>query len=108
VVQEALTNVVKHARTGSCQVLLGCRDDELIIEVTDDGAGLPAAELAGAVAGPRDSIARAVGGSLPGGGHGIIGMRERVTLLGGEFSAGPRPGSGFGVRARIPLPPRGA
>ncbi len=107
VVQEALTNVVKHARTGSCQVLLGCRDDELIIEVTDDGAGLPAAELASAVAGPRDSIARALGGSLPGGGHGIIGMRERVTLLGGEFSAGPRPGSGFGVRARIPLPPRG-
>jgi glucose-6-phosphate-specific signal transduction histidine kinase len=42
--------------------------------------------------------------SLPGAGHGIIGMRERVTLLGGEFSAGPLPGYGFRVSARIPLP----
>jgi hypothetical protein len=42
--------------------------------------------------------------TLPGAGHGIIGMRERVTLLGGEFSAGPLPGYGFRVSARIPLP----
>jgi signal transduction histidine kinase len=42
--------------------------------------------------------------SLPGAGHGIIGMRERVTLLGGEFSAGPLSGYGFRVSARIPLP----
>jgi hypothetical protein len=42
--------------------------------------------------------------SLPGAGHGIIGMRERVSLLGGEFSAGPLPGYGFRVSARIPLP----
>ena len=48
IVQEALTNVVKHARTSSCRVLLGYRDDELTIEVTDNGAGMPAPELAGA------------------------------------------------------------
>jgi signal transduction histidine kinase len=44
------------------------------------------------------------GSALGGSGHGIIGMRERVTLLGGEFSAGPRSGYGFQVIARIPLP----
>jgi signal transduction histidine kinase len=139
IVQEALTNVVKHARTSSCRVLLGYRDDELIIEVTDNGAGMPASELAGgglsggglarhgsaapngaalmsrngtslhgvdvldgAPAPPDDGPAPVA--SLPGAGHGIIGMRERVTLLGGEFSAGPLPGYGFRVSARIPLP----
>jgi len=145
IVQEALTNVVKHARTSSCRVLLGYRDDELTIEVTDSGAGMPASELSGgglSGAGPagrglaRDGFAVANGtalmsrngtsphgvgvldgalappddgpvpvvASLPGAGHGIIGMRERVSLLGGEFSAGPLPGYGFRVSARIPLP----
>jgi signal transduction histidine kinase len=135
IIQEALTNVVKHARTSSCRVLLGYRDDELTIEVTDNGAGMPVPELAGAgvsqhgTAAPngtglmaRNATARhgaglldgapstpgirltASVGSLPGAGHGIIGMRERVTLLGGEFSAGPLPGYGFQVSARIPLP----
>jgi signal transduction histidine kinase len=118
IVQEALTNVVKHARTSSCQVLIGYGHDELILEVTDNGAGL--AEPAGAgishhlmgVTGGglasgggtaldvRPVLASALGGS----GHGIIGMRERVTLLGGEFRAGPRTGYGFQVIARIPLP----
>jgi signal transduction histidine kinase len=99
IVQEALTNVVKHARTGSCRVLIGYGRDELVLEVTDNGAGLPAMALAGDAApdfGPRDAI----GGS----GHGIIGMRERVSLLGGEFGAGPLPGYGFQVSAHIPLP----
>jgi signal transduction histidine kinase len=149
IVQEALTNVVKHARTSSCRVLLGYRDDELTIEVTDNGAGMPASELSGtglagtglagaglagdgltrhgfAVANgialmSRNGTSRpgvgVLGGapappddgpvpvaSLPGAGHGIIGMRERVSLLGGEFSAGPLPGYGFRVSARIPLP----
>jgi signal transduction histidine kinase len=144
IVQEALTNVVKHARTSSCRVLLGYRDDELTIEVTDNGAGMPASELSGGglsgagLAGgglARHGFAVANGAalmarngtsphgvdvldgapappddgpvpvaSLPGAGHGIIGMRERVTLLGGEFSAGPLPGYGFRVSARIPLP----
>jgi len=99
IVQEALTNVVKHARTGSCQVLIGYGRDELVLEVTDNGAGLPAMALAGDTIpdfGPPDAI----GGS----GHGIIGMRERVSLLGGEFGAGPLPGYGFQVSAHIPLP----
>ena len=60
--------------------------------------------LDGAPASPDDSPAPASVASLPGAGHGIIGMRERVTLLGGEFSAGPLPGYGFRVSARIPLP----
>ncbi len=144
IIQESLTNVVKHAQTGSCRVLLGRRDDELTIEVTDNGAGMPAGELAGAAAShhgtaalagtalisrnggarhgvgildgapaePAASLPGAIPGALPGvlpgAGHGIIGMRERVTLLGGEFSAGPLPGYGFRVRARIPLPPSSA
>jgi signal transduction histidine kinase len=129
IVQEALTNVVKHARTSSCQVLIGYGHDELILEVTDNGTGLPAMAGAGishhrstpALAGglasdagqgadgptlarpawnPSDELA----GDIGGGGHGIIGMRERVSLLGGEFSAGPLPGYGFQVSAHIPLP----
>jgi signal transduction histidine kinase len=143
IVQEALTNVVKHAHTSSCRVLLCYRDDELTIEVTDNGTGMPAPEPAGGgLAGGGLAGGRSGGGlgghgtmahngtalmsrygvavlddapeprdvgsvpvaNLPGAGHGIIGMRERVTLLGGEFSAGPLPGYGFQVSARIPLP----
>jgi signal transduction histidine kinase len=115
IVQEALTNVVKHAQTSSCRVLLGYRDDELTIEVTDNGAGMPMPELVGAGVAllsrsgtvPDDAPAGLGGGfalGLPGAGHGIIGMRERVSLLGGEFSAGPLPGYGFRVSACIPLP----
>jgi signal transduction histidine kinase len=99
IVQEALTNVVKHARTSACQVLIGYGRDELVLEVTDNGAGLPAMALAGDVA-PRHGLQDAIGGS----GHGIIGMRERVSLLSGEFSAGPLPGYGFQVSAHLPLP----
>jgi signal transduction histidine kinase len=115
IVQEALTNVVKHARTSSCRVLIGYGQDELILEVTDNGAGLPV--MAGAGASQHGSgMALADGGpaladravlpavSIGGSGHGIIGMRERVSLLGGEFSAGPLPGYGFQVSAHIPLP----
>ena len=108
IVQEALTNVVKHARTSSCRVLIGYGQDELILEVTDNGAGLPV--MAGAGASQHGSgMALADGAVLPavsigGSGHGIIGMRERVSLLGGEFSAGPLPGYGFQVSAHIPLP----
>jgi signal transduction histidine kinase len=115
IVQEALTNVVKHARTSSCRVLIGYGQDELILEVTDNGAGLPV--MAGAGVSQRgSSMVLADGGpalaggailpavSIGGSGHGIIGMRERVSLLGGEFSAGPLPGYGFQVSAHIPLP----
>jgi signal transduction histidine kinase len=84
IVQEALTNTLKHARAANVQVTIGYADSRLGLEILDDGAG-------GEVTGP---------------GRGIIGMRERVGLLGGELSAGPRAGGGFGVRATIPL--RGA
>ncbi|HEX2745034.1 MAG TPA: histidine kinase [Streptosporangiaceae bacterium] len=131
IVQEALTNVVKHARTSSCQVLIGYGREELILEVTDNGAGLAELATAGishhrmgmtgpasgggtaldvrpgpgwSVAGGIGGVAGGIGGVAGGSGHGIIGMRERVTLLGGEFSAAPRPGYGFQVIARIPLP----
>jgi len=115
IVQEALTNVVKHARASSCRVLIGYGQDELILEVTDNGAGLPAMAGAGV---PGSSLAVGGGGpvllaessapgwrapDVAGSGHGIIGMRERVSLLGGEFSAGPLPGYGFQVSAHIPL-----
>ena len=119
IVQEALTNVVKHARTNSCRVLIGYGQDELILEVTDNGAGLSAMTGAGVSARSLALAGAGLGGggltaepggvvlpavSIGGSGHGIIGMRERVSLLGGEFSAGPLPGYGFQVSAHIPLP----
>jgi signal transduction histidine kinase len=82
IIQEAVTNVVRHAGTGQCQVCIGRQDGQLSIEVTDSGRG----------------------GSAAGTGYGITGMRERAALLGGDFSAGPRPGGGFRVTARLPLP----
>jgi signal transduction histidine kinase len=93
IVQEALTNVVKHARASACEVLLRYTDAELIAEVTDGGAGVPV------LVGAGDWSAQASGG------HGIIGMRERLALVGGQLTVGPLPGYGFQVRARIPLPP---
>ncbi len=89
IIQEALTNVVKHAGTGArCVVSLWYTDADLVIRVTDDG-GLPVAFPGVAAAGT---------------GHGIVGMRERVHLCGGTFSAGPLPDSGFQVTATLPLP----
>ena len=82
IIQEAVTNVVRHAGTGHCQVAIDQRDGQLSIEVTDSGRG----------------------GSMAGTGYGIIGMRERSTLLGGDFSAGPRPDGGFRVAIRLPVP----
>jgi signal transduction histidine kinase len=83
IVQEALTNVLKHAGPASAQVTIGCAADAVTIEVTDDGPGTASAPVTG-------------------GGHGLAGMRERVALFGGEVAAGPRPGGGFAVRARLP------
>jgi signal transduction histidine kinase len=82
IVQEALTNVVKHAGTGHGRVIVTYSDATVAIEVTDDGAG---------AAGGGDE------------GHGLIGMRERVALYGGEFSAGPLPGRGYRVSASLPI-----
>ena len=87
IVQEALTNVVKHAGEARAQVTVGYRDQEVTVEVTDDGRGV------GALAGDGRA----------GVGHGLIGMRERVAAFGGDLEVGPRPGGGFRVAARLPL-----
>ena len=87
IVQEALTNVVKHAGPATAQVTICYRDQEVAVEVTDDGRGV------GAVAGD----------GRRGTGHGLIGMRERVAAFGGDLEVGPRPGGGFRVAARLPV-----
>ena len=87
IVQEALTNVVKHAGPARAQVRIRYRDQEVTVEVTDDGRGV------GALAGDGRA----------GVGHGLIGMRERVAAFNGDLEAGPRPGGGFRVAARLPL-----
>ena len=92
IVQEALTNEVKHSGASSCWVSVGYEPTGLSVEITDHGAG-SAAE--------RD---RSQAGRPNGTGHGILGMRERVSLCGGEFSAGPLPERGFRVAAQFPLP----
>ncbi|MGW2637004.1 sensor histidine kinase [Streptomyces sp. NPDC001348] len=84
IVQEALTNVIRHAGTEHCRVAVDYKDEELSVEIVDDGRG--AAD---------DATAH---------GFGLVGMRERVGLLNGHFSAGPRPEGGFRVAARLPLP----
>ncbi|MEV6837210.1 sensor histidine kinase [Streptomyces sp. NPDC051133] len=84
IVQEALTNVVRHAGVARCRVAIGHEDEELCVEIVDDGLGAT--------------------GRGPAHGFGIIGMRERAGLLGGRLDAGPRPGGGFRVAARLPLP----
>jgi signal transduction histidine kinase len=93
IVQEALTNVVKHSGASSCRVGVEYQDTGLSVEITDHGGG-PAPGRDWSLA------AREQNGT----GHGILGMRERVSLCGGEFTAGPLPGRGFRVAARFPLP----
>ena len=83
IVQESVTNVVRHAGTRACRVTLDYREDELALEVTDDGRG------------------HEIG---IGTGFGLAGMRERVALLHGEFTAAPRPEGGFRVAVRLPAP----
>ena len=85
VVQEALTNVVRHTVPPVTATVVICYDEDgaVVVEVTDDGRG---------TGNKRRS----------GGGHGLAGMRERVCLLGGELSAGPRAGGGYRVLARLP------
>jgi signal transduction histidine kinase len=88
IVQEALTNTLKHAGGPRAHVLVRYEPDAVEVEVVDDGPGPPPAQANGASAG-----------------HGLIGMRERVQLFGGELDAGPRPGGGFRVWARLPAEP---
>ncbi|MDX6441018.1 MAG: hypothetical protein QOE43_747 [Gaiellaceae bacterium] len=82
VIQEALTNALKHAGRARAEVTVRFEHDALEVEVLDDGPGCMNAHS---------------------GGHGLAGMRERVSVFGGEFVAGPLPGGGFAVRARLPL-----
>ena len=89
IVQEALTNVVKHAGPAHAQVTIGYRDQDVTVEIVDDGRG----------AVPPASDGRV------GTGHGLTGMRERVAAFNGELEVGPRPGGGFRVAARLPLAP---
>jgi signal transduction histidine kinase len=84
IVQEALTNVIRHAGPARCEVTVTARDGAVRIEVVDDGTGLPAQAPC----------------HHPG--HGLAGMRERAVVCGGELTAGPRSGSGFEVKARLP------
>jgi signal transduction histidine kinase len=84
IVQEALTNVARHAGAATATIRIGYGEDELTVQVDDNGNG-------------RGQP------STMGGGNGIPGMRERASALGGELEAGPRPGGGFRVRAWLPL-----
>ncbi|GIG30200.1 hypothetical protein Cma02nite_28000 [Cellulomonas marina] len=91
-VQEALTNVVKHAGPDAhVRVAVSVGGGAVELEVEDDGAGPPASE------------AGAMGAAA--GGHGLVGMAERVGLYGGRFESGPRAPHGFRVRAELPLAP---
>ena len=81
-VQEGLTNAIKHARATRAEVLVHYGDGQLEVMVSDNGSGV---------------------GNGDGGGHGLVGMRERVSVYGGELDAGPQPGGGYRLRARLPL-----
>ncbi|NYI07816.1 sensor histidine kinase [Allostreptomyces psammosilenae] len=85
IIQEAVTNVVRHAGARRCRVTVDQRDGELAIEVVDSGRGVHGR------------------GATAGAGYGIVGMRERVALLHGDFTAGPRAEGGFRVAARLPV-----
>jgi signal transduction histidine kinase len=82
IVQEALTNVVRHARTDAAHVAIGYGPRELAVVVTDDGCGPGAGTVSGL---------------------GLVGIRERVALHSGTLTAGPGPDGGFQVDARLPL-----
>jgi len=84
-VQEALTNVRKHAGPASAEVLVRYGANAVEIAVVDDGRGSAAAPTSP--------------------GHGLIGMRERAALCGGHLHAGPKPGGGWVVAARLPYQP---
>ena len=88
VVQEALTNVVKHAPGAHATVELIVGDYEIHLAITDTGATSPVTEQ--------------TAGQATGQGHGIVGMRERITAFRGQLEAWPQPGGGFRVTARVP------
>ena len=81
-VQEGLTNALKHARAQHAEVFVRYGDGHIEVSVSDDGSG---------------------DGDGDGGGHGLVGMRERISVYGGELEAGPRAEGGFRLRARLPV-----
>jgi signal transduction histidine kinase len=83
IVQEALTNTLRHARATRAEVVVRYADDAVEVDVRDDGHAPPASD--------------------GGGGRGLVGMRERASLLGGTLEAGPLPSGGYRVHARLPL-----
>jgi signal transduction histidine kinase len=89
VIQESLTNVSRHSGADGAEIRIREADGALLLEVLDEGPGV------GADRGPLPD--------LPGGGNGIVGMRERAAAVGGYLRAGPRPGRGFAVLAVLPL-----
>jgi signal transduction histidine kinase len=109
-VQEALTNVARHAGPTRARVRIDYQPHEVTIEVADDGPQGPAPFPVHPPAGYSRPGYSPPGHSSPGhsaprhrdSGHGLIGMRERATLFGGELAAGPQ-GSGFRVRATLPM-----
>jgi len=88
IVQEALTNVMKHAGEASAEVHIEYGTDAVVLDIVDDGRG-----AASSLHEER----------TPGSANGLVGMRERVAVYGGEITAGPRRGGGFRVHARLPL-----
>ena len=103
VVQEGLTNVLRHAG-GAPALVRVCWDDSLEITVSDSGKCSPSADVAGdgGVAGDA-GLNGAGAGSAAGHGRGLLGLHERLTLYGGELTAGPRPEGGWRLRALLPL-----
>lgn len=91
IVQESLTNVMRHAHASQAEVRIVTTAESLVIEVTDDGQG-------------DDTHPNGNTNSFkPGPGHGLQGMAERATAVGGTITAGPQPGQGWQVRAALPL-----
>ena len=87
IVQEAITNIARHAQASTARVVVRREDDDLVLEIADDGRGTPLGEFSE--------------------GHGIRGMRERAAALSGTFEAGPVAGGGFRVAARLPMLAKG-
>jgi signal transduction histidine kinase len=88
IIQEALTNVLRHARARTVQLDLGYEPSQVVIRIHDDGSA----------ASPGQA------GTNGQGGHGISGMRERALALSGQFTGGPHPDGGFQVRCTLPTP----
>ena len=88
IVQEALTNARRHAPGSRVNVELDYLGDRLAVRVTDDGSTVPVTSV--------DDRTKVMG-------HGLVGMRERATMLGGRFAAGPRTEGGFAVQAELPV-----